>query len=212
MQTETHQFGLTAHFRPAQRKVHALEDAIVIDYELSGSIYNSQRHIREFGNGVDKLVANNEREPGVYYALPHKHYDLDPGEIIVAAFEDDSHKTWVEKLTEANRRYQPCLWYPYKGSYYPVMFSTSELERHLKLPKIYREDVGLMHPDYAYSCTEFTDVATRTQRFHRNWHDDSATPIVTVVWHVPDEFAGCWTECRKVGDEHETSAHIGGWD
>jgi len=186
---------------------------LVVDHTLCHLIYNSQPHIDEFETGVDRVVPNDGREEKVYYALLHKHYHLNPGEIIVAEFAEDSHTTRVEKLTENNWHYEPCLWYPRNGRYYAVMFSASKLVSEITPPSRYRADVGLMHPDYAYPWTEFTDAAERSQSFILDYRDDSATRIVTVVWRVPDVFARCASTCyancyKPAVGKHQKGPHV----
>src|SRR5262249_41018597 len=142
-------------------------------------------------------------------------YHLNPGEIIVAEFAGDSHVTRVEEVNDENRQYEPCLWYPHGGRYYAVMFSASKLRSEVTPPQRYRADAGLMHRDYAYPRTEFTEAELRWQSFVRDDGDDTATPIVTVVWRVPAEFAGCASTCfgkcsagPEEGTPHQQGPHI----
>jgi hypothetical protein len=191
------------------RTAIAGEVDLAVDYDLCHLIYNSQPHIDECVTGVDEIVPNEEREAGVYYALLHKHYDLKSGEIIVAEFDGHTHKTRVEQLTRQNRGYEPCMWYSYKGRYYAVMFSASELKAEVTPPQKYREDSGLMHPDYAYAWTEFTSAEERAQSFLLDYRDETATPMVTVVWRMPAVFGGrasaCVSHCYKDKDK---AAHV----
>src|SRR5262249_48324755 len=82
------------------------------------------------------------------------------------------------------------------------------------VPCVYRADAGLMHRDYAYPWTEFTDAEQRSQSFVLDYRDDTATPIVTVVWRVPAEFAGCAGTCfgkcttgPEEGTPHQQGPH-----
>ncbi|MFM9966768.1 MAG: hypothetical protein ACKV2Q_36815 [Planctomycetaceae bacterium] len=182
---------------------------LVVDFNIGWMVYNQQPHIDEFQTGIDKIIPNDEREEGVYYTLTHKHYPLKSGEIIVAAFNGDTHYTCVKNVTDQTKQYEPCMWYPYNGKYYAVMFSKTKLKAELLIPRRYRPDAGLLHPDYAYAWNEFTDPEERTQTFLKDFRNEAVTPIITCVWRLDaSAYNKCWGTCwNDASGDHIKAAH-----
>ena len=180
---------------------------------ISSLIVNSMPHIDGLKLGIDQIVRNSQREIGVCYALPHKHYEVETYEIIIAKKLGDSHFTYVDRISEATKEFEPCMWYPHDGKYYAVMFSATRLSRQLTTPKKFRADAGIMHPDYAYQWSEFTDTSLRRQTFVLNYKNPGLTPIVTVAWHIPASLPSvnssqCFANCYSDGvGPHQVGPH-----
>jgi hypothetical protein len=192
---------------------HLVKISFVNDPAQSSRVFNSQPHIDELKIGIDRIVENSQREEGICYALPHRHYTIAPDEMIIAERRGNTHITYVDRISDVTKAYEPCMWYPQDGVYYAVMFSASPLSSPLKIPTLIRHDAGLMHPDYAYPWSEFTDITTRNQSFILNYTNPSLTPIVTVAWLVPAGLSEvrsskCFANCYNDGiGEHQVGPH-----
>ncbi|MEM1225391.1 MAG: hypothetical protein AAGJ40_06825 [Planctomycetota bacterium] len=132
---------------------------------------------------MDQIVPSSEREDGVCYALLHRHFHLTHDEILIAEAVEDTHRVFVEKLNAENCWYEPCMWFPHADKYYAVMFSKTKLSKPFETPRAGRQDVGLIHSDYAYNWCEFTNTQGRTQNFVRDYESDRGVSLVTCVWN-----------------------------
>lgn len=170
----------------------------------SALVYNRQPDISRISQGVDHIVQPADREINVCYALPHRHYALASNEVIIATKTDRGHRTSVHFLA-GQEDLSPCMWYPDRGEYVPVMFTSSRLQHEMVFPQTFRDDCGIIHPDFAYEWVELTDHKEREQVFLTDVPVDPEDAIVTVikVFEIGQCIGSCASYCRTSGDGHE---------
>lgn len=158
--------------------------------ELS-SIFNSQPHINNLDEGI---VGTKEHISDEFtFMLPHKHFDLLPGEVLYVEKVENGYNVIVKHRNKLDNNSSPCMWL-YDSGWIPFGYTRADLG-HNKEPTLAKGNYNLGVRWLNNGGTESTDEERRLQWVRLEAVEGYS--IVTLVnWN---ESSDCESDCMPTG-------------
>ena len=161
----------------------SLKEAVVA--QQAASVFNSKPHIDSCENILKELVSD-PKEPmtdGFAYCLPHYHFKLQPGEVLLFEVEENKDGS-VERVHVRVGQYSEGL-YPYQyysngSEYVPVGFTHQEKYK-CTLPDKHLPQLGIVSDAFAPGMYEFTYEEPRVQVFVKDVNEDNHDRVLITM-------------------------------
>lgn len=164
------------------------------------TIFNSQTHIDDIYEGI--TGSEEHRSDEFTFMLPHKHFDLSPGEVLFVEKTESGYNVTVEHRNRLDTNSSPCMWL-YASGWKPFGYTKAELG-YDKVPNVDKGNYNIGVRWLNNGGTESTNDEQRVQWVRTNSvAGESVTTLVN--W---EESSDCISSCQRTGCVRKRLKHI----